>query len=60
MGFIYTRILPVPLYEDGALVILVYNIFYHLEALPHKETKRPDNTRHLIIDLYYLQLFGAT
>ena len=32
-GFLSTIILPVPLHEDGALVILVYDIIDHLETL---------------------------
>ena len=32
-GFLSTRILPVPFHEDGALIILIYDILVHLETL---------------------------
>ena len=32
-NFISTQILPIPLHENGALVILVYDIILHLETL---------------------------
>ena len=33
-GFLSTKILPVPIHEDGALVIMVHDILVYLETLP--------------------------
>ena len=50
-GFLSTRIIPVPLHDYGALVILVYNILVHLETLTPNATIARSEERRCVTNL---------